>query len=241
MAAILNKWYTRLRPLRVDLVGDYAGSELFVVDGDSLLRHLWSDSRIDFDNGFQLLHAVYVVERWVEQVQRRKCRVHVAFFAVHANLCVHSGVSEANREKFFLARKIIIEHLKQVEGGLLWEFENMDDSKFKDYLNNERPMFAMVHDGAEKRKKYVPNLKAPENDGRATKAMGGAGDWDAESSSEDEDIAIDQADGTEEDEKVTPAVLLKAVIWRFMQAGYNVALASEVVFVDSKVHLFSRS
>lgn len=33
----------------LDLVGDYAGKELFVVDGDSLLRAAWSTGSIDFD------------------------------------------------------------------------------------------------------------------------------------------------------------------------------------------------
>lgn len=33
----------------LDLVGDYAGKELFVVDGDSLLRTAWSTGAIDFD------------------------------------------------------------------------------------------------------------------------------------------------------------------------------------------------
>ena len=33
----------------LDLVGDYAGKELFVVDGDSLLRTAWSTGSVDFD------------------------------------------------------------------------------------------------------------------------------------------------------------------------------------------------
>lgn len=40
-------WYDGLRPMFIDLVGDYAGRELFLVDGDSLLRHCVEDDRID--------------------------------------------------------------------------------------------------------------------------------------------------------------------------------------------------
>lgn len=47
MAQALNDWYHSLRPRSVDLVGDYAGRELFVLEGDSLLRHCFSDERID--------------------------------------------------------------------------------------------------------------------------------------------------------------------------------------------------
>jgi hypothetical protein len=32
----------------IDLVGDYAGKELFLVEGDSLLRLCFEDERIDF-------------------------------------------------------------------------------------------------------------------------------------------------------------------------------------------------
>lgn len=42
-------WYDKIRPIFIDLVGDYAGKELFMVEGDSLLRHCFSDKRIDFE------------------------------------------------------------------------------------------------------------------------------------------------------------------------------------------------
>lgn len=40
--------YGRLSVRRVDLVGDYAGQELFLVEGDSLLLHCFSDVHLDF-------------------------------------------------------------------------------------------------------------------------------------------------------------------------------------------------
>jgi hypothetical protein len=42
-------WYDTGRPMWIDLVGDYAGRELFLVEGDSLLRECFEDDRIDFD------------------------------------------------------------------------------------------------------------------------------------------------------------------------------------------------
>ena len=41
--------YGTLSTRRVDLVGDYAGQELFLVEGDSLLLRCFSDPRLDFD------------------------------------------------------------------------------------------------------------------------------------------------------------------------------------------------
>jgi hypothetical protein len=45
-------WYDSTRPMFIDLVGDYAGKELFLVEGDSLLRECFEDERIDFDCEF---------------------------------------------------------------------------------------------------------------------------------------------------------------------------------------------
>lgn len=41
-------WYDAAKPRFIDLVGDYAGKELFLVEGDSLLRLCFSDERLDF-------------------------------------------------------------------------------------------------------------------------------------------------------------------------------------------------
>lgn len=53
MAAIeaeLSAWHQRLYLVQIDLVGDYAGQELFFIEGDSLLRLAFSDDRIDMDS-----------------------------------------------------------------------------------------------------------------------------------------------------------------------------------------------
>lgn len=45
--------YGRLSVRRVDLVGDYAGQELFLVEGDSLLLRCFSDPNLDFARKLQ--------------------------------------------------------------------------------------------------------------------------------------------------------------------------------------------
>lgn len=78
--ASLSAWYNTIHPLHVDLVGGYAGAEFFLIEGDSLLRWAFSDDRIDFEAGFQLLHAVYVVEQLLSMVKSRRCNFSVVFF-----------------------------------------------------------------------------------------------------------------------------------------------------------------
>jgi hypothetical protein len=48
-AAHVLSWYAKLRPLTVDIVGDFAGRELFLVNGESLLRYCLEESRVDYD------------------------------------------------------------------------------------------------------------------------------------------------------------------------------------------------
>jgi hypothetical protein len=55
--SILN-WYDNTRPMFIDLVGDYAGKELFLVEGDSLLRECFEDERIDFQGNFPVRHPL---------------------------------------------------------------------------------------------------------------------------------------------------------------------------------------
>ena len=45
------KLYGKVYSRRVDLVGDYAGSEPFLVEGDSLLLECFSDELLDFLEG----------------------------------------------------------------------------------------------------------------------------------------------------------------------------------------------
>jgi hypothetical protein len=42
----LKTWYAQLRPNTVDIVGDFAGKELFLIHGESLLRHCLDE--VDF-------------------------------------------------------------------------------------------------------------------------------------------------------------------------------------------------
>ncbi len=148
----INTWYAACRPRFIDLVGDYAGRELFLLEGDSLLRECFSDDRLDFHDGFQMLHAVFVVERFLENLIKRHCRFHIAFYDMHNTLCVPIGVSKNRQSRYLLARSVIIRHLQlhvpESSGIQIHIFPSLDSESFDQYLALSPIHFVMAHDGA---------------------------------------------------------------------------------------------
>ncbi|KAL4797903.1 DEAD/DEAH box helicase [Aspergillus venezuelensis] len=78
--ARLQTWFEGLSSRTLDLVGDYAGDELFIIEGDSLLLQCFSEKSLDFNNGLQLQHAIYIVEKFITQLYQRKCVSHIQPF-----------------------------------------------------------------------------------------------------------------------------------------------------------------
>ncbi|KAK2841620.1 hypothetical protein FQN49_006075 [Arthroderma sp. PD_2] len=146
-------WYSSLRSRTVDLVGDYAGDELFIVEGDSLLVHAFSDGQLDFNPGFQLLHATYILEVFLRNLHQRKCNFHVVFFEEHAQLCVPPRMPDGLRSRCLLARECIIQHLvnnlaASAPSIEVKVFESYRARDFMDYLSAAGTYFLMCHDGA---------------------------------------------------------------------------------------------
>lgn len=107
----------------VDIVGDFAGRDLFLIHGESLIRHCLKESRVDFEGkentsltllrdthislysrvanqkcigiigGLQLLHAVYAVEQFLSNLAKRGCNFDLVFFRHYSQLCLPHGVS----------------------------------------------------------------------------------------------------------------------------------------------------
>ncbi|KAI9838157.1 MAG: hypothetical protein M1837_002619 [Sclerophora amabilis] len=153
MAKAAN-WYRVSKPRILDLVSDYAGTELFLIEGDALLLECFQDERIDFEDGFQLLHAVYVVESFLENLSRRNCNFHIAFFDDHKHVCVPCSSKPIHRWKYLLARSVVIKHLRtHVEAAHpaieTLNFRSTGDVTFEQYLNASAIYFVMCHDGAD--------------------------------------------------------------------------------------------
>ncbi|CZS88239.1 related to SKI2-antiviral protein and putative helicase [Rhynchosporium graminicola] len=157
-AAGVLSWYDRTRPMWIDLVGDYAGKELFLVEGDSLLRECFEDERIDFAGGFQILHAVYVVERFLEDLIKRHCQFHIAFFEENSQLCIPPGVSAEHEARYLLARSVIKRHLTRhlpsaCPNVVINTFPALESAGFSEYLNSTPVYFVMTHDGSRRESK----------------------------------------------------------------------------------------
>ncbi|KAE9979379.1 hypothetical protein EG327_007041 [Venturia inaequalis] len=148
----LEAWYEKVHSRRVDLVGDYAGNELFLVEGDSLLLHAFSDPNLDFDDGFQLLHATYNVENFLKKLVVRGCNFHIGFIEDHKTLCIPPNATH-HRQKYLLARTAIIRHLEanlpEKNGQVtIKKFTSVLSKEFLEYLQETGVYFVMLHDGA---------------------------------------------------------------------------------------------
>ncbi|OJD33892.1 dead deah box helicase [Diplodia corticola] len=148
-----DHYYASLYSRRVDLVGDFAGSEPFLVEGDSLLLHCFSDRLLDFKDGFQMLHAVWLVEHFLHNLQRRNCNFHLAFFDDRDHLCIPPHANQAEKAKYRLARAVVVRHLqanlaRDASPIKLFTFPSPDSHSFRTALAANAYMFVMMNDGA---------------------------------------------------------------------------------------------
>ncbi|MCJ1332960.1 hypothetical protein MMC10_009654 [Thelotrema lepadinum] len=148
----LLAWYHSLTSRNVDLVGDFAGSNLGAIEGDSLLLLCFSDPDLDFRKGLQLLHAVFLVERFLKRLFDRRCHFLIMFVEQHRDLCIPLNALPEDIPKFLFAREVIIRHLKaHVEHSnciKIWTSPTLDDSALRERLREEHVYFLLCHDGA---------------------------------------------------------------------------------------------
>ncbi|KAK8224933.1 hypothetical protein HDK90DRAFT_543759, partial [Phyllosticta capitalensis] len=157
------KLYGKVYSRRVDLVGDYAGSEPFLVEGDSLLLECFSDELLDFlEDGLQLLHAVFLVEKFLNNLTRRGCNFDLVFFEDHEQICLPTYAFDAvipkckkntTVAKYLLARAVILRHLQvnlacASQAIKLMVFPSLQSPEFITALVNGGYMFVMMNDGA---------------------------------------------------------------------------------------------
>ncbi|ORY63865.1 uncharacterized protein BCR38DRAFT_433323 [Pseudomassariella vexata] len=160
--ANLVAWRASINSLKVDIVGDFAGKELFAVHGESLVAHCTSQANVDYQDGFQLLHAVYAVETFLSKLKERGCNFHVLWFDGHKSLTVPQGVLPQNEHKYYLTRAVLIEHLRSHQAGpdaasedgvedaasqMSFCFPALDSEEFRAYTKQNALHFVMCLDG----------------------------------------------------------------------------------------------
>lgn len=199
-----------------------------------MLLHIFSDEKLDFYPGFQLLHAIYMVEALLHSLLRRKCNFHVAFFSNNAHLCIPQGVPSTLNSRYLLAREAIIQHLchnlhRVVPSAVIRLFDGYRSAEFKDYLVSSGAYFFMCHDGA-------LSVRA-----HPSHAEGGLPDSDTASDALDE-LSDGQHDTNGDDSSMSVSVLqpklgFRSMIHWFICQSYNVALVNTLECRDIKVRI----
>ncbi|KAG1823796.1 uncharacterized protein BJ212DRAFT_703338 [Suillus subaureus] len=135
----------------MDLIGDYAGAEPFVIDGHSLLQVVLDDRLLalakDDDPSFQIIHAIYSLECILKNFRNRSANFDIVFFDVNRHLVLRAGESEFAVASRALARRLLYKHLQSLDSVNTFTFASLSDKNWVDYRVRVKPMFVMVNDG----------------------------------------------------------------------------------------------
>ncbi|KAI9511439.1 P-loop containing nucleoside triphosphate hydrolase protein [Russula earlei] len=152
-----DHWYKRLAGNKsrwMDLIGDYAGNERFILDGESLLQHVLDDPLLSLargtgDTSFQVLHAVHSMERLLNEMSRRSAVFDIVFWEDTRHLTLKGG-NELLVTSRLLARALLFSHLVEhsSEMGLeVYAFLGLTDPAWNAHRQRTKPMFVMLNDG----------------------------------------------------------------------------------------------
>ncbi|KIO24166.1 hypothetical protein M407DRAFT_26442, partial [Tulasnella calospora MUT 4182] len=149
-----SSWYSKLHLRWMDLLGDYVGNELFLIDGDAICQHALNDPLLALGKSqecsFQLLHAVWSVEKIISEFVRRRCNFEIVFFERNEHLTLYGGddtspfVVSSRR----LARTILKIHLQRL-GVVVTTFESPVDKNWTLFTDSKQPMCMLCNDGSQ--------------------------------------------------------------------------------------------
>ncbi|KAG9094747.1 hypothetical protein FS749_011922 [Ceratobasidium sp. UAMH 11750] len=147
----IDNWLSRLKPRWMDLVGDYAGDEFFVVDGDSICQLVLDDDLLVVGKqdkpGFQILHALHNFEQTILALKNRDCNFEVVFFDCNKHGTVWASGGDFVASSRLLARQILKSHAGQLSQVASVEFDGLEDTRWHDYVKAKQPMFIFCHSG----------------------------------------------------------------------------------------------
>ncbi|KAF8505147.1 hypothetical protein JB92DRAFT_2966409 [Gautieria morchelliformis] len=134
----------------MDIIGDYAGDELFLLEGDSLLSGILDDPLLavgkEDDVSFQYLHARYSFERTLKEYVKRNAVFEVAFFEDLRHMSYHTGSSDFVLASRCLTRTYLKAAVKELRIPL-HTFQNLNDPDWLRFAMDRKPMFIMTDDG----------------------------------------------------------------------------------------------
>lgn len=147
-----TSWYIQAsrRARRMDLIGDYAGREMFVIDGDSLLRQVLDDpllalGRIN-DSSFQILHAFHSLERVLNEFRKRNAVFEIVFWEDAKDAVFYKDTNDFAFASRSLARAMLVQHLHRLNIPV-HHFQALSDPKWQRFRMVLKPMFIMLDDG----------------------------------------------------------------------------------------------
>ncbi|OSD04333.1 P-loop containing nucleoside triphosphate hydrolase protein [Trametes coccinea BRFM310] len=152
VAYVDTEWYTLVtrRGRWMDLIGDYAGSEPFVVDGEALIQLVLDDPLLALgkkdDVSFQIVHAIYSLERILHEISRRSSSFDVVFWHERRYLTLLYGDDAYISSSRSLARTILFNHLTSLDVPVQ-TFLDTSDPAWLSYQRHKKPMFVMTNDG----------------------------------------------------------------------------------------------
>ncbi|KAG8869503.1 hypothetical protein FRB97_001094 [Tulasnella sp. 331] len=155
LADLDTRWYGRLNPRYMDLIGDYAGMEPFVIDGDSLCELVLNDPLLAIgkkeENSFQILHAIWGIEKLLHDFVRCQCVFDIIFFECNKGLSVleeSTGIYDEFREQSrHLARSMLRQHIATIPDLCVMSFLDDTEPAWKTYVRTRKPMFVMCNSG----------------------------------------------------------------------------------------------
>ncbi|KAK0232741.1 hypothetical protein IW262DRAFT_1326544 [Armillaria fumosa] len=150
---INENWYYQAtkRARWMDLIGDYAGDEPFIIDGESLIQSVLDDALLAIgrndDTGFQALHAIYSLENILRNFVSRKANVEVVFWCNNIHATTRPGQTSFVHSSRCLARQILLKHLQQLSNLVpMHQFHDLQDEAWKKYEASRKPMFVLISD-----------------------------------------------------------------------------------------------
>lgn len=156
LKCIDDKWYKTVAGKKarwMDLIGDYAGNERFILDGESLLQQVLGDPLLALarpgDPSFQTLHAINSLERLLSEMLKRSAVFDIVFWEDTRHLTL-KGDSDFLVSSRSLARALLFSHLVEhaSEMGLnIYAFSSLADPAWIAYQQQTKPMFVMLNDG----------------------------------------------------------------------------------------------
>ncbi|KAH8927575.1 P-loop containing nucleoside triphosphate hydrolase protein, partial [Atractiella rhizophila] len=160
-------WFRFLNPRYLDLVGDYCGQELFLIDGDALIQQVLNDPLLNLGNArddfsFQIVHAVHTLEKLILKFLKRDCVFEIVFFEdLHDIVAVEGlkGKTDGQQERAIWSRRLasalLRKHCCSIAAApdtssfplVVETFSGLEAEEWREYIYHKKPFFILTSDG----------------------------------------------------------------------------------------------